>query len=160
MRLAQPVGWAHYYMMAGGPGQGAPVKAPVHLWLVGVLLVLWNAWGVALAIGVQTSQLPTKTPEDAAFFEAQPLWIVILADIGAVAGVAGAVSLLLQSGWALRFFVAQVAIIGLTNLYEVANGTSLLLSSQAVRVTTTVLAVLLCAQILYAWAMKRRKVLD
>ena len=135
--------------MAGGSGHDAPGKAPVHLWLVGLLLVLWNAWGVALAIGVQTSQLPTLNPEDAAFFEAQPLWIVILAE-----------SLLLQSRWALRFFVAQVAIIGLTNLYEMANGTSLLLSSQEVRVTTAVLAVLLGAQILYAWAMKRQKVLD
>lgn len=146
--------------MAGGSSYNAPAKAPFHLWLVGLLLVLWNAWGVALAIGVQTRQLAPIKPEDAAFFEAQPLWIVILADLGAVAGVAGAVSLLLLSRWALRFFLAQVALIGLTNLYEVAEGTSLLLSNSELRATTIVVAILLCAQILYAWQMKRRGILD
>lgn len=145
--------------MVGGNSGTAPPKAPFHLWLVGLLLVLWNAWGVALAVGVQTRQLPTMSPEDAAFFEAQPLWIVIVADLGAVAGVAGAVSLLLQSRWALRFFLLQVALIGFTNLYEVANGTSLLLRSQEVQHTIMVVAVLLAAQILYAWVMKRRHVL-
>lgn len=146
--------------MEGGTGHGAPAKAPIHLWLVGILLVLWNGWGVALAIGVQTKQLPTMNPEDIAFFDAQPLWLVIVADLGALAGVAGAVSLLLLSRWAVRFFVAQVAIIGSTNLYEVAIGTSLLLTSSEVRVSTAILIVLLCAQIAYAWTMRRRRLLD
>lgn len=145
--------------MAGGIDSHGPLKAPVHLWVVGLLLVLWNAWGVALAVGVQTRQLPTFRPEDVAFFEAQPLWIALVADLGAVAGVAGAVSLLLQSRWAVRFFVAQVTLIALTNLYEVANGTSLLLDSPEVRGATAVLVALLAAQILYAWWMKRRRAL-
>jgi len=146
--------------MAGGSGRDAPAKAPLHLWLVGILLVLWNGFGVALAVGVQTRQLPTMRPDDVAFFEVQPLWIVIMGDIGALAGVAGAVSLLLLSRWALRFFVAQVSIIGLTNLYEVANGTSLLLRNPELRTTTAVVAVFLGAQIAYAWAMRRRRILD
>ena len=73
---------AHHFCMAGGIDSHTPSKAPVHLWVVGLLLVLWNAWGVALAIGVQTRQLSTMSPEDVAFFEAQPLWIVIVADLG------------------------------------------------------------------------------
>lgn len=146
--------------MAGGPRLDAPAKAPFHLWLVGILLVLWNGFGVALAVGVQTRQLPTVRPEHVAFFEAQPLWIVILANTGALLGVAGAVSLLLQSRWAAFFFVAQVTIIVLTNVYEVANGTSLLLSDPDLRRTTAVVAVLLCAQIAYAWWMRRRHVLN
>lgn len=145
--------------MAGGNVREEPSKAPSHLWVVGVLLVLWNAWGIALAIGVQTSQLPPLDPEDLAFFEAQPLWITLVADLGAFAGVAGAVSLLLQSRWALRFFLAQVTLIAFTNVYELANGTSLLLDSPELRIATAVLAVVLAAQIVYAWKMIRRRVL-
>jgi|SRR5690606_7593227 len=150
---------AHDFHVAGGIDSQSPSKAPRHLWVVGLLLVLWNAWGVALAIGVQTSKIPAIDPADVAFFEAQPLWIALVADLGALAGVAGAASLLLQSRWALRFFVAQVTLIGFTNLYEVANGTSLLLDSPEIQAATAVLVVLLAAQIFYAWKMIRRRVL-
>jgi hypothetical protein len=122
--------------------------------------LLWNSWGVALAIGVQTDRLPAMDAGDAAFFDAQPLWLVLVADVGALAGVAGAVSLLLQSRWSVRCFAAQIAILGLTNAYEVVIGKSLLLDSPDVRATTAVLAVLLVAQTLYAWAMTRRGLLD
>jgi len=129
------------------------------LWVVGLLLVLWNAWGVALAIGAQTRRMPLMNAEDSAFFEGQPLWIAIVADLGALAGVAGAASLLLQSRWAFRFFIAQIAIIGFTNGYEVAVGRSLLLTSPDLRIATAVLALLLGAQAYYARAMLRRGVL-
>ena len=141
------------------PSHAGRAKAPIHLWVVGLLLALWNGWGVALAIAAQTDRAPLMNPGDAAFFDAQPLWLVLLADLGALAGVAGAVSLLLQSRWAVRFFVAQVVVLSLTNGYEVAVGSSLLLNSPQLRATTAVLVVLLGAQILYAWAMKRRQVL-
>ena len=126
---------------------------------MGLLLVLWNAWGVALAIGAQTRRLPLLDPADSVFFETQPLWIAVVADLGALSGVAGAVSLLLQSRWAFRFFVAQITIIALTNAYEVAVGASLLLKNPGLRAATAVLAALLCAQALYARAMIRRGVL-
>lgn len=72
----------------------------------------------------------------------------------------GGASLLLQSQWALRFFVAQIVILTLANTYEVAVGTSLLLGSPDVRVATAVLAVLLLAQALYARVMTKRGVLN
>ena len=73
-------------------------------------------------------------PEIAAYFAAQPSWFVFFADIGPIAGVAGAVALLLQSRWAPLLFVAQFGAIALANAYEVAAGTSLLLTNSESRI--------------------------
>ena len=137
-----------------------PERAPAHLWVAGFLLVLWNGWGVALAIAAQTDRLPTIDAETMAYFEAQPLWFVVLADLGPLAGLAGAVALLLQSRWATGLFVAQLAVIALANAYELAIGTSLLLGSPEARVPSAVLLLLLAGQIVYARAMRRRGVLS
>jgi len=146
-------------MSEGPPTFQRHPKAPVHLWVVGLLLVLWNGWGVALAIAAQSHSLPMTDPEIAAYFASQPFWFVFFADIGPIAGVAGAVALLLQSRWAPTLFVVQLGAIALANAYEVAAGTSLLLTSSESRVGSLVLAVMICGQIAYARAMAKRGVL-
>jgi hypothetical protein len=49
-------------------------RAPLHLWVIGVLLVLWNGLGVALAIAAQTARLPSVDPGITAYFDSQPRW--------------------------------------------------------------------------------------
>jgi hypothetical protein len=137
-----------------------PGRAPAHFWVVGFLLVLWNGWGVAVAIAAQTDRLPAVDAQASAYFEAQPLWFVIMADLGPLAGIAGAVALLLQSRWATWLFAAQLAVIAAANAHEIAIGTSLLLSNGDARVMSLVIAVIMIGQIVYARAMRRRGVLS
>jgi hypothetical protein len=146
-------------MSGGSQGVPGPVKAPFHLWVVGLLLVLWNGWGIAIAIAAQTASFPAPDPQVAAYFAEQPSWFVLLADIGPVAGVAGSVALLLQSRWAPLLFVVQLGVLTLSNVYEVAIGTSLLLASAESRIGAAVLAVMIGGEILYARAMASRGVL-
>ena len=146
-------------MSEGPPSLQRHAKAPAHLWVLGMLLVLWNGWGVALAIAAQSNSLPIDDPDIAAYFAAQPSWLALFADIGPVAGVAGSVALLLQSRWAPMLFVVQLGAIALANAYEVAAGTSLLLTNGDSRVGSLVLAVMICGEIVYARAMARRGVL-
>jgi len=146
-------------MSEGPPAFQHHAKAPIHLWVVGLLLVLWNGWGVALAIAAQTESLPLTDPTIAAYFAAQPSWFVIFADIGPIAGVAGSVALLLQSRWAPLLFAVQLGAIALANAYEVVAGTSLLLTNSDSRVGSLVLAVMIGGQIVYARALARRGVL-
>lgn len=134
-------------------------RTPTHLWVVGLLLVLWNGWGVALAVAAQTDRLPVVDAQMAAYFEAQPLWLILFADIGPLAGVAGAVALLLQSRWAAWLFLTQIVVLITSNTYEIVAGTSLLLDNPESRGGALTLALLLCAQFLYARAMRRRGVL-
>lgn len=136
-----------------------PERTPPHLWVVGLLAVLWNAWGVALAIGAQTDRLQLRDPDMAAYFEGQPLWFVVLADIAPLAGVAGGAALLLQSRWAARLFATQVGVIVLGNTYELIVGTSLLLSNPETRVVSLAIVALTCGLIAYARALTRRGVL-
>lgn len=133
-----------------------PERAPAHLWVVGLMLVLWNGWGVAIAVAAQTNRMPVADVVTSAYFDAQPLWFVLLADLGPFAGLAGAVALLVQSRWALWLFAAQFTILAIANLYELAIGTSLLLSIPESRGMTATLAVLLLGQIAYVYLLKRR----
>ncbi len=134
-------------------------RAPFHLWVVGLVLLLWNGLGVALAIAAQTARLPSSTPEVTAYFDSQPLWFVLLADLGPLAGLGGSLALLLESRFAARLFVAQLTIIALANAYELAVGTSLLLISPQTRSASAFLAVTILAAIAYATYLRRRGVL-
>ena len=145
--------------MSDPPHYPRPQRAPTHLWVVGLLLVLWNGWGLALAIGTQTDRMPTIDPAASAFFEDQPLWLGLVADLGPLAGIAGSVALLLQSRWAARLFAGQAVILTLSNAYEIAIGRSLLLNNPTARGATLVLAAVLVGQIVYAHLMARRGVL-
>jgi hypothetical protein len=146
-------------MSDGPPTHVRHAKAPFHLWVVGLLLLLWNGWGVAIAIAAQTASLPQSDPDIAAYFAAQPSWFVLFADIGPLAGIAGSVALLLQSRWAPLLYVAQFGVLALANAYEVVLGTSLLLTSAESRVGSLVLAIMIGGEFLYARTMARRGVL-
>lgn len=146
-------------MSEGSQGVPSPAKAPRHLWVVGLLLVLWNGWGIAIAIAAQTASLPAPDPEVAAYFAEQPSWFVLFADIGPIAGVAGSVALLLQSRWAPMLFAVQLGVLTVANLFEIVIGTSPLLTNVESRVGSLVLLVVIFGEIVYARAMARRGVL-
>ncbi|MGV3553868.1 MAG: hypothetical protein ACO1OD_01290 [Croceibacterium sp.] len=142
------------------PAQRGGTRAPLHLWVVGLLLVFWNSWGLALAVAAQLGSLPPEVPEGTArYFAEQPLWFVLLADIAPAAGVAGAVALLLQHRMAAKLFMLQFVIIVMSNGYEIAIGRSLLLSDPAALWGTLFLLPILIGQILYARHLRRKGVL-
>ena len=136
-----------------------PNRPPAYFWAVGLLSLLWNVWGAYIALSAQSGSLPALRAEDQAYFDSQPLWFVIFADLGPFAGLAGAVALLLHSRTAMWFFVAQICITGLANGYEVLLGRSLLLTNPDTRTASLVLAVCIAAEIAYAWFLTRRRVL-
>ena len=137
-----------------------PVRAPIHLWIVGILLVLWNCWGLLGAVAAQARLFPDMPDEFSAYFESQPLWFMLFADLSPLAGVAGAMAILLQSRFAPRLFLAQLVIVVLANAYEIALGTSLLLTPGPIWGSTAFLLLLLVGQILYARYLLKRGFLD
>ena len=136
------------------------MRTPFHLWALGLLLVLWNCWGLFGAIAAQGGFLPQMPDEASAYFEQQPLWFVALADFSPLAGVAGAMAVLLQSRWAPRLFLAQIAIALLATAYELITGTSPLFGGGPAWGSTGLLLGLLFAQYLYARFLLKRGLLD
>lgn len=84
-------------------------RTPVHLWIVGVLALLWNAFGCYDYFMTRTrntdylaSMMPDVDPNATlAWVDSFPIYAQIGWGLGVWAGLAGAVLLLMRSRWAV-----------------------------------------------------------
>ncbi|MEJ2542305.1 MAG: hypothetical protein P8188_20455, partial [Gemmatimonadota bacterium] len=75
------------------------LRTPWHLWLVGVLALLWNAMGAFDYLMTETRNegyMGQFTPEQLEYFYAFPAWVVAFWAIAVWGGVLGAIFLLLR----------------------------------------------------------------
>ncbi|QIF81500.1 hypothetical protein [Brevundimonas sp. 'scallop'] len=85
------------------------VKTPRHLWLVGVLSLLWNGFGAFDFIQTTTrgeAYMRAAGFDDAmvAYYEAMPGWMYLPWTLGVWGAVIGSVLLLLRRRWAVPAF--------------------------------------------------------
>lgn len=138
---------------------GARPKAPWHLWVVGILAVLWNGSGAAVIMAAQYGFYPDLPADEAAYYASQKLWFVAVTDLALLGGVLGGVALLLRSRWAAALFALSLVAIIVTNGYDLAVGTSRMLNNTGTLVTTCLIWILAIAQLWYAAVMRGRGVL-
>jgi len=84
---------------------------PKHLWVVGVLAVLWSGMGVLDFVMTQTKNeayMSGFTPEQLEFFYGFPTWLVVIWAISVFGGVLGGVFLLLKNRLATPLFVISL----------------------------------------------------
>ncbi|HEY3516929.1 MAG TPA: hypothetical protein VGL98_07760 [Gammaproteobacteria bacterium] len=134
-------------------------NSPWHLWTVGILALLWNGSGAVTIMLAQGGRLANISPDEAAYYAAQPTWFVIATDIALVSAAAAGVALLRRSRAAVWLFGLSLALILFNNAYELIAGTSRMLASRSALVLTSVIAVIAILQVVYARAMSRRAVL-
>ena len=143
-----------------GSGIGAEAhKTPWHVWAVAILALLWNASGAYTIMMAQAGRLADLKPDEAAYYAAQPLWLVIATDISLLAALAGAVALLLRSRAAVWAFALSLTSIVVTNAYDLSAGTSRALASGLAAIVTVIIFVIAVLEFTYARAMKKRAVL-
>ena len=135
-------------------------RTPWHVWVVGVLTLLWNGSGAYTIMMAQAARLASLSADEAAYYAAQPTWFVVVTDIALVAAVAAGVALLLRRRAAMWLFAASLAAIIVTNVYDLAAGTSRVLVSQGALVVTTIIVLIAVLQFLYAQWMTKRAVLE
>lgn len=136
-----------------------PTKRPWHLWVVAILTLLWNGSGAITIALAQAGRLPNISADEAAYYAAQPTWLVIFTNIATWAPLAAGVALLMRSRAAVWLFGVSLAFIVVTNAYGFATGTSRALANQGALIVTIVIFVIAVLQLLYSRAMKRRGVL-
>lgn len=101
------------------------VSAPWHLWLIGLVSLLWNGIGGYDYYQTQTANRAYLAPmtepygvpveQAIAYFQSYPLWVEVCWALGVWAAVAGSVLLLLRRGWAAYAFV--VALLGILGTF-------------------------------------------
>jgi len=91
--------------------QAVSARAPVHLWIVGILSLLWNAFGSYdyLMTNLRNEAYLAAFPaEQLAYFDSLPGWLTAFWALGVWGGLAGALLLLARSRHAVLAFGLSV----------------------------------------------------
>ena len=142
-----------------GISQSGAGRTPWHIWVVGVLTLLWYLSGAISIIAAQHGTMPSLAPDEAAYYAAKPLWLEIMTDIGLIACVAGSLGLLLRKKLAVPCFALASVLILIQNVYELLSGTSRAYANSTAAIVLSLIMVIVLACWLYAKAMKRRGIL-
>lgn len=139
------------------------VRTPWHLWVIGVVALLWNSMGAMDYFMTQTRNeeyMSAFTPEQLEFFYGIPTWAVGTWAIAVWGSVLGAVLLLLRRSYAVWVFLASFIGMTLTAFqnYALSNGMEIMGDPFALGFTAAIFLIAL-ALFLYARAMYARSVL-
>jgi len=135
---------------------------PWHLWVIGVLTLLWNAGGafdyLATQLGIE-SYMAAFTAEQLAYFYGFPSWAVAFWALGVWSAVAGSLALLFRSRWAAPLFLMSLISMVVTSVYNfgLSNGAEIMGDGGVV--FSVAIAVISLLLVIYSRAMVARRVL-
>ena len=139
-------------------------KTPWHLWLVGVIAVLFNAIGVfdfVMNIVQGSSYMASAgmTPAQIAHYEEMPAWMMVVWAVGVFGAFLASILLLLRRKLAVSVFAISLAafLVSLVYTYVLTNGGEIM--GQAMAITSAVITALLLFFMWYSWLMTKRGVL-
>jgi len=98
-----------------------PRPAPWHLWLLGVVSLLWNAFGcydyvmTNLRDAEYLAQFP---PEMMLVIDSFPVWVTVAWAFGVWGALAGSILLLLRSRWAFNAFAVSLLGLAASSAYQ------------------------------------------
>lgn len=138
-------------------------KTPIHLWVVGIIALLWSSMGAYDYLMTQTENseyMSSFTPEQLTFFYGLPAWIVSAWAIGVWGGVAGAILLLLKKQFAVWVFLASFVAASITTFHNYVLSNGMDVSGDAFSlIFSAVIIIIALALYLYARAMQRSGIL-
>lgn len=114
-------------MVAEDSSRDVVMKTPVHLWIVGVLAVLWNGYGAFDYLATQLRldfHMAQFTPELLDYFYSIPSWAIACWAIAVWFALAGSVGLLLRKCWSVWAFGISIVgmILSAVNGFLLSNG--------------------------------------
>jgi hypothetical protein len=137
-------------------------RTPWHLWVIGIVGLLWNGFGAYDYLMTQTENaayMARFTPEQLEYFYGFPTWVVALWAIAVWGGVLGCVLLLLRKRLAAPVFLVSLVCMILTSIYNFALSDGLALMGGTAAAFTVVIFLFALGLWLYARAMAQRGIL-
>jgi hypothetical protein len=137
-------------------------KTPVHLWIVGILAVLWNAVGAFDYSATQyriESYMANFTPEQLEYFYGFPAWVDAAWALGVWGSLLGSLALLLRKSWAVWLF--GISILGLagTTVYNFLLSSGAEMMGEGGAMFTGIIWLVVLFLFFYSKAMAKRGVL-
>lgn len=150
--------------MTDAAERAARARTPWHLWVVGVVSALWNAFGVYDYLCTQfqgETYLRNMGMTDAqiAHYVAYPVWMDIAWPMGVFGSLIGSILLLLRSRCAFHAFVISLIGFALNLIYNYGLTNGGAINGQVALIMSAVIGVIIVALTLYARAMGKRGVL-
>lgn len=137
-------------------------RTPVHLWIVGVLAVLWSAMGAFDYLATQlqlAAYMGQFSEEQLAYFYGFPKWVVAAWAFGVWGGLAGSIGLLLRKKWAVWAYGVSLAGMAISSVYTLVLTNGAEMMGENASIMTAVIWVFAIFLLVYAIAMKKRGVL-
>jgi hypothetical protein len=142
----------------------AHTKTPWHLWLVGVVAVLFNSIGVfdfvmSMAKGAEYMASVGMTPDQIAHYQQMPSWMTVVWAVGVFGAFLASIFLLLRRKLALPVFLLSLVafLVSVLYTYVLTNGGAVM--GQQMAITSAVITALLVFFIWYSRFMAARGVL-
>jgi hypothetical protein len=137
----------------------AKVRTPWHLWVVGIVSLLWYVAGAYTIQMAQLGRLPHLSPDEIAYYAAKPAWLIVITAISTYGSALASALLLLRSRAAVWLFAIALVFILLNNGIELETGTSRAFAITGATIATVIIVLIAFVLLLYAYLMRKRRVL-
>lgn len=135
---------------------------PVHLWIVGVLALLWNAMGAFDYLATQLElefYMSQFTEQQLAYFYGFPSWAVAAWAFGVWGALAGSVGLLLRGAWSRWAFAVSLAGMAVSSVYTLGMSEGAEIMGSGGMIFSVVIWVVAILLLVYAVRQARNGVL-
>lgn len=137
-------------------------KAPAHLWVIGILAVLWNGMGVFDYLATQLNlefYMNMFTPEQLEYFTSFPAWAVAAWAIAVWGSLLASLGLLLRKAWAVWLFGLAILGMAASSVYSFLLSDGMAIMGREALIFSAVIWVIALFLFFYARAMAKRGIL-
>jgi len=138
-------------------------KTPIHLWIIGVLTLLWNAMGAFDYTATKMKldfYMSSFTEEQLAYFYGFPAWVTIFWAMAVWGALAGSLGLLLRKKWAVGAFIVSAVSMVITSVYNFGLSDGVKLMGFGAVIFSAIIWVVAFFLLWYSWRMCKRGVLS
>jgi len=138
------------------------VPTPLHLWVVGALSLLWNAFGAFdyLATHLRLEfYMSNFSQQQLDYFYSFPAWMSVFWALGVWGAVFGSIALLARSRWAVGLFAVSLLGMVVSTVYSLFLSDGLEVMGQEAAIFSAVIFIVAVLLLVYARRMRARGVL-